>query len=391
MYLAGDVLSLERRPVDVDPLAQYQEIGIRSFGRGIFHKEPVLGADLGNKRVFWIRPGDLIFSNVFAWEGAVALAGPEEAGKIGSHRFMTYIVQPDIGDVRYLLYFFSSERGLALLRQASPGSAGRNRTLAIDRFASLKIPLPDLEEQRRSARRLEQFLSRVQPLDGLVRRADWLTRIVADAAIQRILDQGVAKGWDLRPLGEVAQVNPPPTPLASEQAVSFVPMAAVDDQTGTIARAEERMASEVQRGYKQFRRGDVIFARITPSMQNGKSAVVQGLISDYGYGSTEFHVLRPSSDVIPEWIHRILRTSRFRTMAAERFTGTAGQQRVPAGFLEAVEVPVPKELSNQQDGVARIDRILELAARAKQGRKIQLAELQALVPSVLNAAFNGSR
>jgi type I restriction enzyme S subunit len=85
----GDVLRLERRPVQVDPYDEYVEVGVRSFGRGIFHKEPIEGSSLGDKRVFRVEPDDLVISNVFAWEGAIAVASEDERGTIGSHRFMT--------------------------------------------------------------------------------------------------------------------------------------------------------------------------------------------------------------------------------------------------------------------------------------------------------------
>src|SRR5215470_15376212 len=111
-HFVGDVIELARRPVHVDPDKTYTEIGIRSFGRGIFHKPPMLGSELGNKRVFSIEPTDLIFSNVFAWEGAVAVASPDDAGLIGSHRFMTYRVDEEVADARYLYYYFTSECGL---------------------------------------------------------------------------------------------------------------------------------------------------------------------------------------------------------------------------------------------------------------------------------------
>lgn len=143
----GDALALQRRSVAVDPLGEYEEIGVRSFGRGIFHKEPVSGASLGNKRVFRVEPGDLVISNVFGWEGAVALASDAEAGKIGSHRFMTFNPADARIDAGWASWFFRSEPGLELIRRASPGSAGRNRTLAIDRFEALEIPLPPLERQ----------------------------------------------------------------------------------------------------------------------------------------------------------------------------------------------------------------------------------------------------
>jgi len=163
----GDVIRLERRSVDVDPFGVYEEIGIRSFGNGIFHKEPVSGVDLGRKRVFYICPGDLVLSNVFAWEGAISLATEAERGCIGSHRFMTYVPVDGSIDCDYLRWFFLSEPGLALIRKASPGSAGRNRTLAVDRLEDLMIPLPRMEDQQRVSRHLDtvsEQLSRLEPL-----------------------------------------------------------------------------------------------------------------------------------------------------------------------------------------------------------------------------------
>src|SRR5487761_1225464 len=135
----GEVLSLKRRPVVVELDGEYEQIGIRAFGRGIFHKEPVNGAALGNKRVFWIEPGDLVISNVFAWEGAVAVASDAESGMIGSHRFMTFVPIDGRINTSWAAWFFRSDPGLELIRRASPGSAGRNRTLAIKRFEALEI------------------------------------------------------------------------------------------------------------------------------------------------------------------------------------------------------------------------------------------------------------
>lgn len=112
----GDVLALRRTSVELRPEQSYAEIGIRSFGRGTFRKDPVSGASLGNKRVYEIHPGDLLVSNVFAWEGAVAVAGPETAGRIGSHRFMTWVRTSLDVDVDYLAQFFVSERGLEMIR-----------------------------------------------------------------------------------------------------------------------------------------------------------------------------------------------------------------------------------------------------------------------------------
>lgn len=156
----GDILKLERRAVVVESGKVYREIGVRSFGRGLFEKEPTSAADLGNKRVFYVHPGDLVVSNIFAWEGALAVADARHEGTIGSHRFMTWVPNTSGVDVEYLRHYFASDLGLGRLRTASPGSAGRNRTLSIKNFENIVIPLPALEEQRRIATHLDS-------LDGL--------------------------------------------------------------------------------------------------------------------------------------------------------------------------------------------------------------------------------
>ncbi|HET7483583.1 MAG TPA: hypothetical protein VFK89_12065 [Actinomycetota bacterium] len=145
----GDVIERVRRPIAVEPNSQYLEVGVRSHGKGIFHKEPMRGVELGAKKVFAIEPGDLVFNIVFAWEGAVAVAGPRERGMCGSHRFPTYRPLKDSCDVRYLAEYLLSPRGVRMLGLVSPGSAGRNRTLNQTALLDLRIPLPSMQEQRR--------------------------------------------------------------------------------------------------------------------------------------------------------------------------------------------------------------------------------------------------
>jgi type I restriction enzyme S subunit len=160
----GDVLELERLPIAIDPLATYTAIGIRSFGKGIFNYEPTLGSELSKLRYFKLTAGRLVLSNIKAWEGAIALSAEAHASCIASNRFLSYVADPAAADANYLRYFFLSEDGLPLIQRASPGSADRNRTLAIDRFEALEIPLPDVGEQRKIAIILDADLARVQTL-----------------------------------------------------------------------------------------------------------------------------------------------------------------------------------------------------------------------------------
>ena len=142
-------------PVDVDKEETYQELGIRSHGKGIFHKEPKLGAKIGNKRVFWVKENTFIVNIVFAWEQAVAKTTEKEVGLIASHRFPMYDPIENVLDLDFILSFFLRKKGKYILELASPGGAGRNKTLGQKVFADTEIVIPDFQEQIKISRFLK--------------------------------------------------------------------------------------------------------------------------------------------------------------------------------------------------------------------------------------------
>jgi type I restriction enzyme S subunit len=143
----ADVAPLVRREVEVRMGEQYPELGIRSFGKGTFHKPALDYLSVGTKRLYRIEPGDLLFSNVFAWEGAIAVAQPEDEGRVGSHRFITCVPKEGIVTAEFLRFYFLTEEGLRKIGEASPGGAGRNRTLGLKKLAEIEVPVPDYREQ----------------------------------------------------------------------------------------------------------------------------------------------------------------------------------------------------------------------------------------------------
>lgn len=152
----SDIVQRVKKPFTPEPETLYREIGIRSHCKGIFHKEEVTGASLGNKSVFWIQPDCFVVNIVFAWEHAIAKTTEAEVGMIASHRFPMYKPKKGILDLDYLLYYFKTARGKHLLGLASPGGAGRNKTLGQSEFSKLKIPVPSLEEQKKIVAVLSQ-------------------------------------------------------------------------------------------------------------------------------------------------------------------------------------------------------------------------------------------
>ena len=142
-----EIAPLVRRSVKVELSEEYHELGIRSFGKGTFHKSPVMGVELGSKNIFSIEENDLLFNIVFAWEGAVAIAKPKDNGRVGSHRFLTCVPHEDIATPSFLCFHFLTEEGLQQILAASPGSAGRNRTLGIKALGDILVPVPSFKHQ----------------------------------------------------------------------------------------------------------------------------------------------------------------------------------------------------------------------------------------------------
>ncbi|HEV8506003.1 MAG TPA: restriction endonuclease subunit S [Chitinophagaceae bacterium] len=147
----GELTNRISNPVEVKEDELYQQIGIRSHGKGIFHKELVDGRTLGNKRVFWVKEDVFIVNIVFAWEQAVAKTTKKEIGMIASHRFPMYAPKINEADLDYLVYFFLTKKGKSLLELASPGGAGRNKTLGQREFENLKLIIPSKDEQTKIA------------------------------------------------------------------------------------------------------------------------------------------------------------------------------------------------------------------------------------------------
>lgn len=181
--LMSEVAPLRRRPVNIDSAAEYPELGIRSFGRGTFHKPPLPGVLVGTKKLFSIGPGDLLFNIVFAWEGAVAVAQLEDSGRFGSHRFLTCVPLDGVARASYLCYHFLTEVGLDQLSAASPGGAGRNRTLGLKALENISVPIPPYQAQIW----FEQLLERAKALELEQSHID----ATLDALLPSILDKAL--------------------------------------------------------------------------------------------------------------------------------------------------------------------------------------------------------
>ena len=175
-------------------------------------------------------------------------------------------------------------------------------------------------------------------------------------------------------LKDVCIINPKSPGFPDDLKVSFVPMPKVGEN-GEFDSSDVKEYREVKKGFTYFQNGDVLFAKITPCMENGKGAIANGMENGVGFGSTEFHVLRPLTDCVSnKWLFYLLSWPIFRKEAEKNMTGSAGQKRVPKSFLEEYTLTVPS-LKEQQKMADALDKVSSLILLRKQ----QLAKLDELV------------
>ena len=197
-------------------------------------------------------------------------------------------------------------------------------------------------------------------------------------------------GWANASLDEMCTINPrvDRNSIDPQNAVSFVPMAAVEAENGKIDVSENRSFGAVRKGYTPFRKGDVLFAKITPCMENGKMAVVPDLVSEYGFGSTEFHVLRPAHGIDPRFLYHAVSNRAFRFHAEHNMTGAVGQKRVPETILEKHEIGLPP--ANEQSRIVeRIETLFDEIDRGVESLRAAKKAIGLYRQSLLKAAFEG--
>lgn len=271
-YAIADCLKRVERPVEVKSDEMYTQIGIRSHGKGLFYKEPVNGTSLGNKSVFWIEPDCFVLNIVFAWEQAIGKTTQKEVGMIGSHRFPMYRPINERVDIDYLIFYLMTKRGKDILEAASPGGAGRNRTLGQNRFMNSKIVLPTLTEQKKIASILtmqDKIIELEQQKIEEIKKAKrfFLEKMFPKEGqpVPEIRFKGFTAPWEQRKLGGMASlITKGTTPLdkSNTGVVNFVKIESIDESSGNIT-ITQKISLDEHNGYlyrSQLKENDILFS-----------------------------------------------------------------------------------------------------------------------------------
>lgn len=264
------------------------------------------------------------------------------------------------------------------------------------------VPLPPLDEQQRIVELLDDLFDKLDEVKALaqavvdgseLRRAAILHKAFTGELTELWRDEHgtTLDSWENCLLGDVCKINPPKIStqdLLSDLEVSFVPMAAVSAELGEITEPQKKTLGEVKSGFTNFSEGDVLFAKITPCMENGKSAMVEKLINQIGYGSTEFFVLRCGDKLFNKFVYHLVRGKLFRGAARAVMSGSVGQERVPKNFLIGYQLNLPP-LNEQKEIVRILDDLLGREQKIKDLAGKTLERVEMMQKSILAQAFHG--
>jgi type I restriction enzyme S subunit len=287
---------------------------------------------------------------------------------------VTYYVEHDVKetDLRFLYFLLSL---LDLPRLAKGVKPGINR----NEVYGLTTQVPPLEEQKRIVALLDDATAHITELTACYERARTQANNFFTSALRDALESN--PDWPIKTLGEVAVLNPSEPPLSED--APFVPMDAVTAGKRRVQYTQPRG----QRSGARARAGDILFARITPCLQNGKVALIQDEIERCG-GSTEFIVVRAGPDVLRGFLYQWITAEHVRDHLTALMKGTTGRQRLDARDLALTELPVPP-LEEQKRIVARLDQMRAKTAEMVAAYDAKLQAAKNLRQSILEAAFGG--
>lgn len=360
--------------VQIEDDKQYSILGVRTYGKGVYINRTSIGKDLKMKKYQKSQKDHLFWCKVDTKNGAFGVITENFENSYGSSNMSYLKIRTDRIELNYLQLLFQSVKLNEYMDSMVVGVTNRKYISKDDLLSNIFIPLPTITEQKILVKKHEDALAEAEQCEKEVERLEasideYLFDILgieiteettpskehiltftnlkkmfkwgADYNINAINPKDVFRSTKFKntPILSLCEINPTTKYSSEIEEISFVPMECVSDIYGEISSKKNGTTSE-SKGYTRFKENDVIWAKITPCMQNGKSAVAKDLTNGFAYGSTEYHVFRTfENQIIPEYLHAFLRSKRIRKIAKTYFTGSAGQQRVGADFLEALTLP----------------------------------------------------
>ena len=371
-------------------------------------------SELKKKSYTPFRDGDILFAKVTPCmeNGKIAIAHDLKNGiGFGSTEFHVIRLSEEWSN-QFFFFYFLQQKFRQEAKRAMTGAVGLLR-VPTDYMRKVLLPLPTLPEQHRIVAKIEELFTKLDAgINELHKAQSQLKRYrqsVLKAAFEGKLTEAWRKehqdeiepaasiasdlpdGWMWTTLEEVSELNPriDKQSIDDDLEVTFLPMKNVEELSGKIDLSEIKRFSELKRkSYTPFRDGDILFAKVTPCMENGKIAIAYDLKNGIGFGSTEFHVIRLSEEHSNQFFFFYFLQQKFRQEAKRAMTSGVGLLRVPTDYMRRVPIPLPP-LSEQQAIVSEVESRLSIADKVEKTITAELKRAEQLRQSILKKAFSG--
>lgn len=290
----------------------------------------------------------------------------------------------------FFVYLFNAPLMQKKIFDSTTGTAIQN-IVGVKELKKITLKLPPPAEQVRIVEKIEELFSNIDAGIEKLEQAKLQIKQYKQSVLKSAFEGKLYKTteWEETTISKVAEVNPKTElpDINDNEDVSFLPMPAVKAEINYYVE-EKAKFGKVKKGYTRFQDNDVLFAKITPCMENGKSCVVKDLKYGVGFGSTEFHVIRCSEKLLPEFIFYFIVQENYRKTAKGFMSGAVGQQRVPKDYLQNTEFNLPK-IEEQQKIVEEIEKRFEVADILEKSVIEGLEKSKQLKQSILKKAFEG--
>ena len=387
----GDVLAPTSRIEQVDQLGEYRLLGVRLEGSGAFHRETKLGSELSATNLRKVEAGDFIYSRLFAWRGAFGVIGPDLHGSYVSSEFPTF--QPVDGkiDVEFLRLWFRLPTVIHKVEADCSGSTPQTRNRFKEPFfLAMKVPLPPLSEQQRIVARIEELAARIEEARGLRRQAVKETNAFLIACVTQALGDTPVEGC----LGDVLTMKPRNGwSVRCDNPEDGIPVLSLGAVTGFRYKADEYKTtseSTAADAHYWLRQGDLLITRSNTPELVGHAAIYDGLPEPCIYPDLMMRLVVDEDQASKRFVHYWLMSTRARDYIQRNAKGTSpSMKKISQGIVLGIPFPSKLSIDQQRRIVIYLDGLQAKVDSLKRLQSETAAELDALLPSVLDQAFKG--
>jgi type I restriction enzyme, S subunit len=372
----GDAISLDIDEVPIDPGTRYPIAGVYGFGRGLFHREPILGSQTGYKKLCRLHAGHIVMSRLKAFEGAISYIPEQFDGSFLSSEFPTFEVKEKIADIRYVSHICGWPEFWGLLQQGSKGIGARRERVNAGRLLSIKVPLPDLDEQCRVANKVDTMLGRVETVEFFRRQVAELQTNLGESAVSSALNLATVRVH----MDDVLELVREPVEIDLS---SHYKALGVRSFGKGIIRYPGVIGSELSKlNYFTFPKNALILSNI----KAWEGAISVTSVEDTSHVASNrflFYLPRDDRANVSYLRHYLLSRDGLAKISAAS-PGAADRNRtLGIKRFESIEFPLPPR--PVQDKVARVlDALTDRLWRSHSSRI-----LESIRPAILNAAFTG--